>query len=135
MNRPLRIVHLEDEPDYSDLVRSLLEKEGVEFELVLVSTQTEFEAALEHQKADVILADYLLPSYDGMQALHTVRAKYPETPFLIVSGTIGEQAAIESLRCGATDYVLKHWPERLVPAIIRAVQEAEERAQRKRVET
>jgi PAS domain S-box-containing protein len=131
----MRILHLEDEPDYSELVRSLLEKEGVEFELVLVSTQAEFEAALVNQKADVILADYMLPNYDGVQALHAVRAKFPDLPFLLVSGTIGEQAAIESLKCGATDYVLKHWPERLVPAILRAVQEAEERARRKRVET
>ena len=63
------------------------------------------------------------------------REKCPETPFLLVSGTIGEQAAIESLKAGATDYVLKHWPERLVPAVRRAVEEAEERKQRRRVET
>ena len=135
MNRPLRILHLEDEPDYSDLVRSMLEKEGVQFELVLVSNQADFEAALAGQKADVILADYMLPDYDGIQALKAVRARDLETPFLLVSGTLGEQAAIESLRCGATDYVLKHWPERLVPSIIRAVREAEERSQRRRIET
>src|SRR5207249_3663809 len=68
-------------------------------------------------------------------ALHTARQKRPETPFLLVSGTIGEQAAIESLKYGATDYVLKQWPERLVPAVRRALQEAQERVQRKRAET
>ena len=87
------------------------------------------------ERFDVILADYLLPSYNGLEALRAAHQKCPETPFLLVSGTIGEQAAIESLKSGATDYVLKHWPERLVPAVRRAVEEAEERARRQRVET
>src|SRR5205807_1598234 len=104
-------------------------------ELSLASNRAEFEAALNAQQADVVLADYLVPTYDGLQALKAVRARYPETPFLIVSGTMGEQAAIDSLRCGATDYVFKHWHERLVPANLRAVHEAEERAERRRVET
>ena len=67
-------------------------------------------------------------------ALAIAREKTPETPFLLVSGTIGEQAAIESLRSGATDYVLKQTPERLVPAVLRAVTEAQERARRRRAE-
>ncbi len=84
---------------------------------------------------DIILADYMLPSYNGLEALQSARQKCPEIPFLLVSGTIGEQAAIESLKCGATDYVLKQWPERLVPAVRRAVEEAAERRQRREVET
>src|SRR5205814_6318954 len=80
-------------------------------------------------------ADYLVPAFNGIQALQTARQKFPQAPFLILSGTIGEQVAIESLKAGATDYVLKLWPERLVPAIRRAVQESEERAKRQRVET
>ena len=135
MNRPLRILHLEDDPDYSDLVRSLLAKEGMDAQLVVVSEGSDFAAALEFEEFDIVLADYLLPTYNGLQALQLAREKYPEMPFLIVSGTIGEQAAIESLKCGATDYVLKHCPERLVPSIRRAVQESEERAQRRKIET
>ena len=135
MKKTLRILHLEDEPDYSDLVRSLLETHGLQPQLVLASNRADFEAALSDQSYDLILADYRLPAFDGLQALKYVRERTPETPFLLVSGTIGEQAAIESLKAGATDYVLKHWPERLVPAILRAVQESHERQQRVRAET
>ena len=134
MNKPLRILHLEDDPDYCDLVRSLLDKEGFKVELVMAANRADFEGALAPERFDIILADYLVPSYNGLEALRLARQKCPETPVLLVSGTIGEQAAIESLKCGATDYVLKHWPERLVPAVRRAVQEAEERMQRRRIE-
>ncbi len=134
MKKALRILHLEDEPDYSDLVRSMLEAEGIQTEVVLATDRADFEAALALEPFDVILADYKLPAYDGLQALRCAREKSPETPFLLISGTIGEQAAIESLKNGATDYVLKHWPERLIPAIRRAVQEADERKQRLRAE-
>jgi PAS domain S-box-containing protein len=135
MNRPLRILHLEDEPDYCDLVQSLLAQAGYQVESVRAQDRPGFEAALDPENLDVILADYSLPSYNGLEALRTARDKCPDTPFLLVSGTIGEQAAIESLKAGATDYVLKHWPERLVPAIRRAVEEARERAQRRRIES
>jgi PAS domain S-box-containing protein len=135
MNGRLRMLHLEDDPDYCDLVQSLLAQEGYQVESVLADDGASFEAALAPEKFDVILADYLLPSYNGLEALRVARAKCPETPFLLVSGTIGEQAAIESLQCGATDYVLKQWPDRLVPAVRRAIEEAEERKQRRRVET
>src|SRR5689334_16295558 len=131
MKKPLRILHLEDEPDYSDLVRSLLVAEGIHAEVLLVSSRAEFEAALALESFDLILADYSLPSYDGLQALKSSRERCPETPFLLISGTIGEQAAIESLKTGATDYILTHWPERLVPSIRRAVKEAEDRKQRR----
>jgi PAS domain S-box-containing protein len=135
MNKPLRILHLEDDPDYSDLVRSLLAGDGFQVELVLADNRAAFEGALAPERFDIILADYLLPSYNGLEALRAAREKCPETPFLLVSGSIGEQAAIESLKAGATDYVLKPWPERLVPAVRRAVAEAEERRQRRRAET
>jgi len=128
-------LHLEDDPDYCDLVQSLLTKEGYQVDSVLAQDRPGFEAALAPERFDVILADYLLPSYNGLEALRVAREKCPETPFLLVSGTIGEQVAIESMKAGATDYVLKHWPERLAPAVRRAVEEAQERAQRRRIET
>jgi PAS domain S-box-containing protein len=135
INRPLRILHLEDDPDYSELVRSLLEGEGLQVELVPAGNQAQFEAALQQPRFDIILADYQLPAYNGVRALRLAREKCPETPFLVVSGAIGEQVAIETLNAGATDYVLKLWPERLVPAVRRAVQESEERARRQQIET
>ena len=135
MKGPLRILHLEDDPDYCDLVQLLLTKEGYQVQSVLANDRAGFEAALASEKFDIILADYLLPSYNGLEALRLARQKCPETPFLLVSGTIGEEAAIESLKGGATDYVLKPWSERLVPAVRRAIEEAKERTRRQRVET
>jgi len=135
INKALRILHLEDDPDFSDLVRSLLEREGFQVELVLADNLADFQKALVTQSFDAVLADYLLPTCNGLEALRQTRKQHPETPFLLVSGTIGEQAAIESLKSGATDYVLKLWPERLVPAVKRAVREVEERRQRQQIET
>jgi PAS domain S-box-containing protein len=134
MNKDLRILHLEDDPDYSDLVKEMLEKEGLRVERVLVDNYADFIAALENNKFDLILGDYSLPACNGLQALQTARQKCPDTPFLLVSGVIGEVAAVESLKCGAADYVLKQWPERLVPSVRRAVQEAQERVERKQAE-
>ncbi len=134
MNKPLRILHLEDEPDYSRLVRSLLDKEGLPAEIVLVTSRADYEAQVAAGQYDLILSDYVLPDYNGLQALALARRECPAVPFLVVSGTIGEQAAIDSLKAGATDYVLKQWPERLVPAIRRAVQEVCDRQKRQHAE-
>src|SRR5437868_12902414 len=134
MDKHLRILHLEDEPDYSSFVKLMLEQEGLPVEMVLVDNSADFIAAIAAEPFDLILADYRLPTWNGIEALRVAREKRPETPFLLVSGTIGEQAAIESLKHGATDYVLKHWPERLVPAVRRALREAEERKSRLRAE-
>ncbi len=135
MNPPLRVLHLEDNRDYSALVQSKLAAEGFTPEVVCVETREAFEAALQGEPFDLIIADYFLPTYDGLKALKLAREKSPATPILLVSGTIGEEAAIESLRAGASDYVLKHWPERLVPAVRRALREAEDRRSRLRAET
>src|SRR2546423_1396639 len=135
MTKPLRILHLEDEADFAELLKSLLESEGINADVKLVSRRAEFEAAVEHEKFDLILADYLLPNYTGIDALQAAQRITPQTPFVLVSGTLAEQAAVETLKLGATDYVMKLSPERLVPAIRRAVQEADERVQRQLVET
>lgn len=135
MSQPLRVLHLEDNPNYSALVRSRLESDGFAPDIVCVETREDFVAQLEQGGYDIIIADYFLPTYDGLKALQVAQEKQPETPILLVSGTIGEEAAIESLKAGATDYVLKHWPERLVPAVRRALRESDERKSRKRAET
>lgn len=134
MNHPLRVLHLEDNPGYSELVQSKLAAEGFAPEMICVETKEDFEAALEKGPYDLIIADYFLPTYDGLKALRVAQEKQPETPILLVSGTIGEEAAIQSLKAGATDYVLKQWPERLMPSIRRALRESEERKNRLRAE-
>ena len=135
MNRKLHIFHLEDDPDFAELVRTLFTQDGLEAELKCVGDRAEFEAALDDGEFDVIVSDFHLPSFSGLEALAIVRKKYPHMPFILVSGTIGEQAAIESLKAGATDYVLKHNPDRLASAVRRAVQEAGERARLRAAET
>jgi PAS domain S-box-containing protein len=135
MNRPLRILHLEDDPDFAELVRTLLQQDELDAELKRVAGRGDFEAALEQDTFDVILSDFRLPCFTGLEALAYVRKERPDIPFILLSGTIGEHAAIESLKAGATDYVLKHNPERLASAVRRAAQEAGERAKRRQAET
>ena len=135
MDRPLRILHLEDEPDYSELVRALFEREGIAAEIVVADNRHKFEEILARQEFDVILADYLLPDCNGVEMLGLVRQKCPQTPYVLLSGTIGEQAAIEGLKAGAADYILKLRPDRLIPAVRRAVEQAGERAALRRVES
>jgi PAS domain S-box-containing protein len=128
MEKLLRILHLEDERDFVSLVSSMLASEGLSVDIVPVGNYQEFVQALERDTFDIILADYLVPGCNGIQALQWARKTHPDIPFLLISGTIGEDAAIESLRCGATDYVLKNKLERLAPTVRRALQEALERA-------
>jgi PAS domain S-box-containing protein len=135
MNKRLHILHLEDEPDFSELVKSLLAQDGLDADLKLVSDRKAFSQALANETFDLIISDYHLPAFTGLEALKIAREKTPFTPFILVSGTIGEHAAIESLKAGATDYILKQQPDRLPSAIRRAVEEAEERAKRRQVET
>ncbi len=130
MGQPLRVLHLEDNRNYSALLESKLTAEGFKPDLRRVETEAEFKAALNEGGYDLIIADYYLPTYDGIKALKIAREKLPSIPILLVSGTIGEEAAVESLKAGATDYVLKHWPERLIPAVRRALREADDRKHR-----
>jgi PAS domain S-box-containing protein len=134
MDKRLNILHLEDEPDFAELVRSLLEQGGVDADVRRVGDRLAFAQALETGGFDLIISDYHLPSFTGLEALALAKKKLPHTPFILVSGTIGEQAAIESLKAGATDYVLKQQPDRLPSAVRRAVQEAEERAKLREAE-
>ena len=101
--RRLRILHLEDSHADAQLVEATLAESGLDFEFMCVETGTQFQAALQQGALDVILADYCLPSFDGMAALELARLKLPEVPFIFVSGGIGEERAIETLKAGATD--------------------------------
>ena len=135
MNKRLHILHLEDEPDFAELVRSMIEQDSLDAEVKQVKTREELKTALDGETFDVILSDFHLPDLTGLDALAMLREKSSDTPFILISGTIGESAAIESLKAGATDYILKQQPERLTSAIRRAVEEAEERAKRRKAET
>jgi len=134
MKSPLRILHLEDDPNDTDLLQAMLEKDGLAAELVRVDTQEEFAAALRQGRFDLIISDYSLPSYDGLAALALARERRPSLPIILFSATIGEDAAIDCLRGGATDYILKQRPERLAAAVRRALCEFEERRRRQQAE-
>ena len=129
-----RILYLEDDRTDVELVRARLEDEGFACNMVHAVTRSDFTAALDTGRFDVILADYRLPSFDGLAALEIAREKAPEVPFIFLSGTMGEELAIETLKKGATDYVLKHRLSRLGPAIQRALEEAEEHLERRKAE-
>src|SRR6266513_1175093 len=135
MNSPLRVLHLEDDVRDTELVLATLEGEGIQSELTRVEGEHDFLAALKQGNVDLILADYTLPSFDGLSALRIAQQRAPEVPLIFVSGTLGEDVAIEALKTGATDYVLKTRLARLGPAVTRALGEACEKAERARAET
>src|SRR5215217_3147535 len=129
--KALRVLHLEDSPLDAELVHSALSGSSVECEIFRAQTRADFAAALESGDFDLILADYSHPTFGGLSALKAAQEICPEAPFVLVSGAVGEERAIEALKSGAEDYVLKQRLERLVPAVQRALQEAQERNERK----
>jgi len=131
MGEKLRILNLEDNPNDTELIKEILEDGGVECEIVRVETEEEFRAACDKGGFDLILSDFNLPSYDGLSALAFAREKCPDLPFILVSGKMGEDVAVESLKSGATDYILKNNLKRLAPSVLRAMHEAELRIERK----
>jgi phosphoserine phosphatase RsbU/P len=128
----IRILHLEDDPADAKLVQGKIEEAGMACRITLVQTRDEYDEELRRNRYDVILADYRLPMYDGMSALRVALELRPDVPFIFVSGTMGEEAEIEGLTEGAADYVLKQRLLRLAPAVKRALNEAENRRERKR---
>jgi two-component system, cell cycle sensor histidine kinase and response regulator CckA len=127
MKQTLNILHIEDSKEDSELIKRLLINNGLPCEITRIETRPQVFDELEKHSYDLILADCKLPDFSGLRALEIAHALKPEIPFVFVSGTIGEETAIESLRNGATDYVLKDRLSRLVPAVRRALAEAEER--------
>lgn len=134
LSSTLRILHVEDDPNGAELVVSALTSEKLPCQLTRVATEHEFESSLRNGDFDLILADYSLPSFDGNTALAMARDIAPEIPFIFVSGTLGEEAAIESLKLGATDYVLKDRPSGLGPAVRRALRESARERERREAE-
>src|SRR2546426_9914993 len=134
MAQPTRILYLEDNPTDAELVRARLAAEGMDCEIICVQTGADFASAMDQGGWALIISDFTLPAYDGMSALALAHTKRPDVPFIFFSGTVGEEAAIDALKKGASDYVLKQRPARLVSAVKRALREAEERAERKKLE-
>lgn len=123
---------LEDDAADAELTKFALRKGGLSFSVDRVETREEYLQALNEQKPTLILSDYSLPGFNGHDALTMAREKCPDTPFIFVTGTMGEEVAIETLKSGATDYVLKTRLSRLMPAVNRALREAQERAEHQR---
>jgi signal transduction histidine kinase len=124
---PLRVLYLEDDPRDAELAHETLAADGIESEIIRVETEADFIVALKQGGFDLVLADYTLPSFDGLSALDIVQKNWPEVPLIFVSGTLGEELAIEALKRGATDYVFKTRLSRIVPSVQRALRESEER--------
>lgn len=125
------VLYLEDNPFDVELVKNILNKEGFEYEMIVVDRKNDLIKSLKKNKFDIILADYSLPSFNGLEVLNIVKEKNTFIPFVFVSGEIGEEIAIESLKMGATDYVLKSQMKRLGSSIVRALNESEEVKKRK----
>ena len=134
MRQPLRILSVEDDPRDTELIQGLLETEGIVCEVTRVDTEAALLSSIEQGGIDLILADYSLPSFDGISALKLAMIACPDVPFIFVSGTLGEEVAIEALKIGATDYVLKTRLSRLAPAVRRARREVTQKAERKRAQ-
>src|SRR5215831_16471629 len=134
MKSPRRLLLLEDNFDDAEVLRRNLASEWPQCELIQTNKRATFESALKQGGFDLILSDYSLPGIQGPTALALARELCPEVPFIFVSGAIGDEVAVESLKAGATDYVLKDRLARLVPAIRRALNDAEEYACHREVE-
>lgn len=130
MINPLKVLHLEDNPSDTDLVRATLARERIDCNIDRVMTRDAFETALQSKSYDIIVSDFSLPGFDGLAALSIAQSLKPQVPFIFLSGTIGEERAVESLKQGAADYVVKDRMQRLPSAIMRARNEAAQWQQR-----
>jgi two-component system sensor histidine kinase UhpB len=134
VKKKLRILVIEDSAADAELITDELEEAGISSVSEIVDRRDSFVRALEEFSPDIILSDYSLPSFDGLSALEIAKVQSPDTPFIFVSGAMGEETAIDLLRKGATDYVLKNRLSRLGPAVSRALHEVEVEKERRRVE-
>jgi two-component system cell cycle sensor histidine kinase/response regulator CckA len=134
MTKPLRILIVEDSEEDTLLLLMELRRSGYEPDFVRVESRKSMQEALQRREWDVVISDYVMPKFSGIEALAVLKESGLDLPFIIVSGNIGEDIAVEAMRAGAHDYILKGNLKRLVPAIEREFREAETRRTRKRVE-
>ncbi len=134
MKRKVRIIYIEDEIKDVELVQAQFFSEKFPFTMTHVENKDELFDELKKNKYDIILLDYSLPGFDPLETIAELKTLSPETPIIVISGTIGEELAIETLKAGAIDYVLKYRLASLVPAINRALQLFEERRKRRQAQ-
>ncbi|MCX6312731.1 MAG: response regulator [Bacteroidetes bacterium] len=130
----LKILIVEDNPVDADLLHRELKKSGISFTAEFVMTREDYEYQLDHFLPDLILSDYSLPTFDGLSAFRIKQSKYPLIPFIIISGSIGEENAVELIKKGVTDYALKDKMYSVIPKIQRALEEVEMRKNTKESE-
>jgi two-component system, NarL family, sensor histidine kinase UhpB len=134
VKKEIHILMLEDSVADAELAKHTLRRGGMHYTSVRVENEEEFIREIQDNPPDLILSDYALPGFDGYAALEIAKRMCPQTPFIFLTGTMGEEVAIETLKNGATDYVLKHRMVRLVPSVHRALRESQERPERRRAE-
>ena len=134
MNQQFKILMVEDDASDAELIVRELKRAGMRCDAHRVETAVEFRRELDEYQPHVILSDFSMPKFDGMEALAIAKRSHPEIPFIFVSGTIGEENAVRALQSGAIDYVLKGNLLRLPPAIERAMSEIRERQARQVLE-
>jgi PAS domain S-box-containing protein len=131
---PLRVLIVEDSPDDVTLLVRILRKGGFEPSFERVETEDAMRSALLEKQWDLVLADYRMPNFDGLRALAVLKESGLDIPFILVSGAIGEDIAVEAMKAGASDYVMKGNLQRLIPAIERELNEAASREEKKKAE-
>jgi PAS domain S-box-containing protein len=134
MQNPIQILMVEDVPTDAEIIQYELTRSRITFHATVVDNETDFRENLSRNKPDLILSDYSLPSFDGISAFLILKKVRPETPFIFVSGEIGEDLAIEAMKLGVTDYVFKDRLQRLGPAVKRAMSELDEKNRRREME-
>ena len=134
MGDSLRVLVIEDSDDDASLVLRELKRAGFDLDFIRVDAPDALKGSLDSREWDLVISDFSMPKLSGMEALKLVRSMACEAPFIFVSGTIGEDTAVAALKDGAQDYIIKSNLKRLVPAVQRALREADERRQRARLE-
>ena len=131
---PLRVLIVEDSPDDVTLLVRILRKGGFEPSFERVETEEAMRSALLEKPWDLVLADYRMPNFDGLRAIAVLNESGLDIPFIIVSGTIGEEIAVDAMKAGASDYVMKGNLQRLIPAIERELKDAASREEKDKTE-
>lgn len=130
----LTLLHVEDQLDDELLLLREFRRAGIEVVYQRVQTAQDLAAALAGGAWDLVVSDFQMPQFSGWEALHMVRRQFPDLPFIIVSGAIGEETAVEIIRKGADDYLMKHHLQRLLPVVERVLREGQTRQQRRQAE-
>jgi DNA-binding NtrC family response regulator len=134
MRTPLRVLIVEDNDDDAQLVLVRLRRAGYEPDYVRVDSKDSLLKALQRLDWQIVISDYAMPGFSGLEALHILRKYDPNIPFILVSGTVGEETAVEAMRTGANDYIIKDNLTRLVPAIERELRKSLDLADHRRAE-